>query len=144
MKRKKKYQPRLIKIPVTSTLRDEIAMQIRLGLESLKTNPDIDSFCAVAAIMNMVGFAAKDDTRFKDEIVIIESGMRMMNQVVNKCESGFRLKDYEVCCINNAVNKIDSILPYMDVTKLHLAQLSINRMKRLNEINTCMQMNHET
>lgn len=128
MKKRKAYKPRMVKIPMTKELYDTFGIYLHVALATLQKRPDTDAFDAIAQIMNVVALTIKDDLRFIDEMLYISSGIRMMNDVSNKCTAGLPLKDYELACITLAVNTIDKILPRLDVSKLYLANATIRNI----------------
>jgi len=79
--------------------------------------------------MNVVSIAIDKDAKFKDDLLFIRSGVNMMSQIANKCVAGLPLKDYEMECIKIALNRIDDILPYMDVTKLYVANMTLKGLR---------------
>lgn len=129
MKPRKSYKPKPIRIPMTKSLYDEFGLQMHTALASLRLQPTEDQFCALATIINVVSIAIKDDARFDDSRIYINSGINMMNQISNKCAAGLPLKDFEMACLTVAVSAVDDILPRLDVTKLHLANLTLKGMR---------------
>lgn len=129
MSKRKAYKPRLIKIPMSKELYDSFGIYLHMALATMQKRPDSDAFDAIAQIMNVVSITIKDDARFDDHKIFINSGIRMMNDIANKCSAGLPLKDYELACITLAINSIDSILPRLDVSKLYLANISVKNIK---------------
>ena len=128
MSKRKEYKPRLVKIPMSKELYDSFGMYLHVALATMQNRPDSDAFDAIAQIMNVVSVTIKDDLRFNNESLFINSGIRMMNDISNKCTAGLPLKDYELACITLAINTIDAILSRLDVSKLYLANLSVRSM----------------
>ena len=114
---------------MTAKLRDEIAMQLHASFATLRTNPDTDAFCAVGSIMNMVNVAIQNDKRLDEHRLFIDAGSRMMNQISNKVQAGIHLSNLESACLSLAIKAVDEILPRLDVTKLHLANVSLRSMR---------------
>lgn len=129
MSKRKAYKPRLIRIPMTKPLYDEFGLQMHSAFSELCRQPCEEHFCALGTIMNVVSIAIDKDAKFKDDLLFIRSGVNMMSQIANKCVAGLPLKDYEIECIKIALNRIDDILPYMDVTKLHMANLTLKGLR---------------
>ena len=120
-KRNKAYKPKLIKIPMTKALYDEFGIQMHTAYAALINQSSLEAFNALAHIMNVVTQAASKDKRFSDEMLYLNTGIATMNQIANKCQAGLPLKDFESASIGLAVNTIDRILPYMDISKLYVA-----------------------
>lgn len=130
MSKRKAYKPRPIRIPMTKTLFDEFGMQMHTALAALRVAPDEDQFCALAMIMNVVSVAIQDDSRFDEYRIYVNTGISMMNQISNKCTAMLPLRDYEIASLTIAVSAIDEMLPRMDVTKLHLANMTLKGLRK--------------
>ena len=120
-----KRKPRLISIPMSKPLYDSISMQLHTALATLRTAPCTEAYDAIGWLFNVVAVVAEKDKRFTSQMIHIYSGIRMMNQIQNKCEAGLPLKDYELACLFSAVQTVDEILPRLDVSKIHLANLHL-------------------
>lgn len=129
MSKRKAYKPRLIRIPMTKPLYDEFGLQMHSAFSELCRAPCEEHFCALGTIMNVVSIAIDNDAKFKNDLLFIRSGINMMSQIGNKCMAGLPLKGFEMACIKIALNRIDSILPYMDVTKLHMANMTLKGLR---------------
>lgn len=123
--RNKKYKPRLVKIPMSKNLYDEFSLQLHTALATLRIAPCTEAYDAIGWLFNVVVVVAEKDKRFDDEMIHLYSGIRMMNQIQNKCEAKLPLKDYELACLFSAVQTVDEILPRLDVSKLHIANLHL-------------------
>lgn len=125
MSKRKAYKPKPIRIPMTKALYDEFGLQMHMSLATLRTKPCNEAFDALGWIFNVVVTTIERDERFTDSLIHIHSGIRMMNQISNKCTAGLPLKDYELACLFSASNVIDEILPRLDITKMHMANLKL-------------------
>jgi hypothetical protein len=129
MSKRKAYKPRLIRIPMTKPLYDEFGLQMHSAFAELCRNPSSEHFCALGTIMNVVNIAIDKDPKFEQDRLYLNSGISMMSQIGNKCVAGLPLKDYEMECIKIALLRIDEILPYIDVTKLHMANMTLKGLR---------------
>ncbi len=100
-------------------------MQLHTALATLRTALCLEAYDAIGWLFNVVVIVVEKDNRFKDDLIHLYSGIRMMNQIQNKCEAGLTLKDYELACLFSAVQTVDEILPRLDVSKIHLANLHL-------------------
>lgn len=132
-KRSKTYKPKLIKIPMTKALYDEFGMQMHTAFEALVHQPSVDSFDALAAILNVVTLAAAKDKRFEKDMLYLNTGIATMNQIYNKCQAGLPLKDHEVASIGVSVVTVDRVLPHMDVSKLYIAMKEVRAKQWLSQ-----------
>lgn len=128
--RNKKYRPRLIRIPVTKTLHQELAMHAHGALVTLRYAPDPDAFESLATMMNVVQIAIDKDERFVHEAKLIRGGAATMSQIMRKVDARLPLQDHELASIEVAVTAMDQIFPRLDVTKLHLSRLALSRIKQ--------------
>ena len=87
----------------------------------------------IAGILNMIQVTIENDERFIHEAKLINGGAATLNQVSRKIESGQALQEFELGSIQVAVNTVDSILTRLDVTRMHLAQLTVRRLLRAQE-----------
>lgn len=126
MKKRKAYKPKIIKIPMTKALYDEFGLQMHTAFDALVNRSSLDGFDALAHIMNVITTAARENKRFKEDMLYLTTGIATMNQILKKCESGLPIKDYEAASIGVAVTTIDRILPYIDLSKIYLA---MNKVK---------------
>lgn len=110
---------------MSKALHDEFGLQMHMALATLRTKPCVEAFDALGWIFNVVVITIEGDERFTDDLIHIHSGIRMMNQISNKCTAGIPLKDYELACLFSAANVIEEILPRLDITKLHMANLKL-------------------
>ena len=120
-----KRKPRLVRIPMSKALYDSFSMQLHTSLATLRTAPCLEAYDAIGWLFNVVAVVVEKDDRFKDDLIHLYSGIRMMNQIQNKCAAGLPLKDYELACLFSAVQTVDEILPRLDVSKIHLANLHL-------------------
>ena len=125
MKKRKQYKPKPIRIPMSKALYDEFGLQMHMALATLRTKPCTEAFDALGWMFNVVVVTVEHDKRFADSMIHIYSGIRMMNQISNKCIAGLPLKDYELACLFSAANVIEEILPRLDITKLHTSNLKL-------------------
>ena len=123
-----KRKPRLVRIPMSKALYEQFSMQLHTALATLRTAPCLEAYDAIGWLFNVVAVVAEEDKRFKDDLIHLYSGIRMMNQIQNKCEAKLPLKDYELACLFSAVQTVDEILPRLDVSKIHLANLHLKGM----------------
>tara|TARA_R110000868_G_scaffold407598_3_gene689209 strand:+ start:214 stop:558 length:345 start_codon:yes stop_codon:yes gene_type:complete len=114
---------------MTKTLYDEFGLQMHFAFSQLCRQPSDEHFCSLGTIMNVVNIAIDKDKKFDEDRIYLNSGINMMTQIGNKCVAGLPLKDYEMECIKIALNRIDDILPYIDVTKLHLANMTLKGLR---------------
>lgn len=121
-KRNKAYKPRLIRLPMTPGLSEQIALHMHASLASLRFAGDVDSFDSLAGIINMVGIAIEADPRFEREFRLVTGGAMAMNQISTLVESGLKLKDHHIAPIQVAVNVIDEILGRIDVSRLFVSE----------------------
>lgn len=120
MKPRKKYRPRLVKIPMCRPLHDEFAMQMHTALATLRTAPTIDAYDALGWIINLVG-VAYGDRMSEDQSKVIGRAVEVMNQLVHTdLTIGAEIVVLEHCAV-----MIDDVLPYISVTDLHLANLKL-------------------
>jgi hypothetical protein len=110
-------------------LHDAFAMQMHMSIATLRTKPCTEAFDALGWMFNVVVVTVENDPRFNEDLIHIHSGIRMMNQISNKCSAGLALKDYELGCIISAARVIDDMLPRLDVTKLHMSNLQLRIAK---------------
>lgn len=103
------YRPRVINVPVTKGLHDEIALQMRLAY--VVGNSD-----QLRDIFNMVGVAISGDVRFAEEVGVINAGAQAL--------TGDGLRPIVLA----AVNEIDALLPRLDVTRLHMANMKLRKL----------------
>lgn len=128
------HKPRLIKIPMTAGLHDQFGMALHAAFAALSVAPDRDQFDNIAQYFNVIGLAIEHDARFKDEALILNSGASAMQQI----DGGWRRTGVlrptalELLPVRNAINICDEILPRIDVTRLHLAQVQLANL-RINE-----------
>lgn len=125
------HRPRLIKIPMMASLHNQIALELHAALGALSISPARDQFDAIGQYFNMIGLAVEHDPRFTDEFVIIESGARAMNQIADCFDRTGTLQPtyFELLPVRNAVIACDQILPRIDVTKLHVANVKLAAMR---------------
>ena len=128
----KKYRPKPIRIPVTA-LHGEMALHLHAALATLRYQPSVEAFDMIAGILNMIQVTIENDERFIHEAKLINGGAATLNQVSRKIESGQALQEFELGSIQVAVNTVDSILTRLDVTRMHLAQLTVRRLLRAQE-----------
>lgn len=127
----KKYRPRMIRIPVTGIHR-ELALHAHAALMTLRYSPSIEAFDMLAGIINMVQVTIENDLRFTHEAKLITGGAATLNQIAKKIESGLALHEFELASICVAVNTIDCILSKLDVSRMHLAQLSVRKLQAIS------------
>ena len=127
----KKYHPKPIRIPVTG-LHREMALHAHAALVTLRYSPSIDAFDMLAGILNMIQMTIANDERFVHEAKLINGGAATLNQISKKVESGLALQEHELASIQVSVNAVDSILSRLDVTRMHLAQLTLRKAKTIN------------
>ena len=124
MKPRKKYRPRMIRIPMCQALHDEFGMQMHTALATLRTSPTREAYDALGWLINCVFITIANDPKFEDALAPIDAAIKMMNKLGQRCE-GSSLSDYEIACLTSCVSLMDDILPRLDVTKIHLANLSL-------------------
>ncbi|GAB2913933.1 hypothetical protein [Paralcaligenes ginsengisoli] len=130
MKPRKPYRPRLVRIPVTG-LRDQIALHMHAALVCLEANPGQDAFDGLGAIFNVIGLTIEHDSRLSHEARLIAGGAAAMNQIEAKvCQHKLVPQNHEIAPIRIAVNAIDRILPWLDVSRMHLAQMQLRMLQR--------------
>jgi len=120
-RRNKRYQPRPVRIPITG-LRDMIALHMHASLAGVAVAGDVDSFNSLADIMNMVSVAIDGDKRYAHEQLLIQGGVRAMNDILARLEAHLPLQEHHIAPVRVAVTAIDCVLPWLDVTKLYLAE----------------------
>ncbi len=114
---------------MTKSLHDEFGMQMHMSIATLRTKPRLEAFDSLGWLFNVVIMTVEHDPRFTDDLIHLYSGIRMMNQISNKCTAGLPLKDYELGCLTSAASVVDDILPRLDVSKLHMAYLQLRMNK---------------
>lgn len=126
------HRPRLVRIPMTKGLHDQFGMTLHTSFAAMTLAPGRDQFDAIAQIFNVVALAIEDDQRFKLEALILASGASAMNQIsAGYDRTGImRPTDLELLPVQNAINVCDWILPRIDVTKLHLANMRLSAIRR--------------
>ncbi len=127
----KKYRPRMIKIPVTGLHRD-LALHAHAALVTLRYSPSVDAFDMLAGIINMIQVTIENDERFTHEAKLITGGAATLNQISKKIEAHLALHEHELASIGVAVNTVDSILSKLDVSRMHLAQLSVRKLQTIS------------
>lgn len=110
---------------MSKALHDEFGIQMHMSIATLRNKPCIEAFDSLGWLFNVVIVTVEKDPRFVDDLLYIHSGIRMMNQIANKCVAGLPLKDYELACLTSAASVVDDILPRLDITKLHMAYLQL-------------------
>ena len=130
----KKYRPRIIKIPVTG-LHRELALHAHAALAALRYSPSVDAFDMLAGIINMIQVTIENDERFTHEAKLITGGAATLNQISKKIESRLALQEFELASIQVSVNAVDSILSRLDVTRMHLAQLTVRKIQKNENLN---------
>jgi hypothetical protein len=128
----KKYRPKPIRIPVTG-LHSEMALHLHAALMTLRYQPSVDAFDMLAGILNMIQVTIENDERFIHEAKLINGGAATLNQIARKIESGQSLQEFELGSIQVAVNTVDLILARLDVTRMHLAQLTVRKLQRAQQ-----------
>lgn len=129
MSKRKAYKPKPIRIPMSKSLHDEFAMQMHMSLATLRSKPCVEAFDALGWLFNVVILTVEKDERFTDDLIYLHSGIRMMNQIADKCTAGLPLKDYEIACLTSAASVMDDILPRLDITKLHFSNLQLKGLR---------------
>lgn len=128
--RNKKYVPKLVKIPMTRALHQELAIHAHAALVTLRYAPSLNAFDSLATLMNVVQIAIDQDERFTHEAMLIRGGAATMSQIMHKVDARLPLQEHELASIEVAVTAMDQIFPRLDVTKLHLSRLSLSAMKQ--------------
>jgi hypothetical protein len=114
---------------MSKALHDEFGMQMHMSIATLRTKPCLEAFDSLGWLFNVVIVTVEGDPRFTDDLIHLHSGIRMMNQIADKCTAGLPLKDYELGCLTSAASVVDDILPRLDITKLHMAYLQLRTNK---------------
>jgi hypothetical protein len=70
--------------------------------------------------IDMVGYTIDGDPRFKDEVILLNSGILAL-QALARRGLPIAATEFERVPITNAVNAVDAMLPRLDATKLFLA-----------------------
>ena len=125
MKPRKKYRPRMVRIPMGKNLHDAFGMQMHASLATMRVQPCLEAWDALGWIFNVVCVTIKDDARFTSEMTQIQQGVEAMNECLPCAESNTMMPYSVTAQLTAAVSVIDDILPRLDVTKLHLANLSL-------------------
>lgn len=123
-------RPRLVRIPVTSALRNEFAQVLHTSLWCLEHAPTEDAFDNLARIFNVVQLALENDAKHQHEARLITGGAAALNQVEAKVGAGLKLAPHEVAPIRVGVNTIDQLLGRLSVSDLHEAMLRLDAMRR--------------
>lgn len=132
--RKKAYKPRLIRIPMMPSLRDEFALNAYAALTTLQQRPSVEAWSVLASIFNVVQIAIKDDAKFSDMARLINSGAGVMNAIYTKIDSGLHLRLDEFGAVRNAVQAVDVVLPSLDLTSIYLAQKALDVAHRMEAV----------
>lgn len=111
-------------------------MHAHTALATLRYAPDMNAFESLGTLMNVIQIAIDKDLRFMHEATLIRGGAATMNQVADKIDAGLPLQDYELASIEVAVITMDQIFPRLDVTKLHLARLTLSAMRKAETTRT--------
>jgi len=124
---RKQYRPRTINIPMVGEgeLHRLLALQLHGSLAALRHSPNSDAFDAIAALLNMALLALEHDSRFAHEARLIAGGASAMNQIADKVNAVPALREFELRPIEVAVSTFDAILPRLDISRLHLAQVRL-------------------
>jgi hypothetical protein len=125
------HKPRLIKIPMMKSMRNMIALELHTAFATLSIAPCRDQFDAIGQIFNMIGLAIEKDSRFPVEFRIVQSGTSAMVQISDGFDRTgvLRPTDLELLSVRNAVNVCDEILPRLDITRMHLANVALAAMR---------------
>ena len=128
MKPRKKYRPRMIKIPMSKNLYDAFGMQMHAALATMRVQPCLEAWDALGWIFNVVSVTIKDDARFTSEMTQIQQGVEAMNECMGNAENNTLMPDSVTARLTVAVSVIDDILPRLDVTKLHWSNIKLKGM----------------
>jgi hypothetical protein len=112
---------RLKRAPVTQGLADHIRMGLHSALVVLSTKFASDETIEqLAEGIDMVGYTIDGDPGFKDEVILLNSGILALQALARR---GLPVvpTEFERVPITNAVNAVDAMLPRLDATKLFLA-----------------------
>lgn len=124
-KPRKPYRRRIERVPVMPELIKEFEEQLRISLACLRTSPSIESFDAVAEILNVIALTLESLKRPKlhASYKIITSGSSAMMQIEGKRErtGKVHMSDIEYLPILNAVNEALTVLPRLDVMSIYCA-----------------------
>lgn len=130
---KKRRVPRTIRIPVTSSLRDEFAMVLHTSLWSLDNAPSVDVFDSLASIFNVVQLALEHDVKRSHEARLITGGAAALNQAMTKVVAGQSPAAHEIAPIRVGINTIDGLLGRLDVSALYGAMQRLRVMRAMNQ-----------
>lgn len=83
----------------------------------------------MAQVLGMVGLAIEDDPKFANQQILIDSGMRALEQIGTKSEVS--ATDLEMLPLLNAVVAADKVVPRLDVLRLHNANLKLRALAML-------------
>lgn len=117
---KRPHKPKPISIPMTG-LRDQIALHMHAALKGVEAG-DLDSFDALANIINMAGLAMVNDERLTREFKLVSGAAMALNDMGRLIEAGARPRDRLIAPVRVAVAAIDDALPRMDVARLYAAE----------------------
>lgn len=118
--RRKPYRQKPIAIPMTG-LRDQIALHMHAALKGVEAG-DLDSFDALANIINMAGLAMVNDERLTREFKLVSGAAMALNDMGRLIEAGARPRDRLIAPVRVAVAAIDGALPRMDLARLYAAE----------------------
>lgn len=124
-KRRKPYQPKPIKKPVTG-LRDMIAMQMHASAVGIEAG-SLDSFDALSKLVNMIGLAIFMDPKFEHENRLMRGGAENLNDVGRLLEANLRPKPHHMAGIRSYITMFDQLLPRLDVMRLYRAERIANQ-----------------
>jgi hypothetical protein len=128
MKPRKKYRPRMIKIPMSKNLYDAFGMQMHASLATMRMQPCLEAWDALGWIFNVVCVTIEHDDRFTSEMTQIQQGVEAMNECMTNAEQNTMMPDSVTARLTVAVSVIDDILPRLDVTKLHWSNIKLKGM----------------
>jgi len=133
-KPRKAYRRRLVNIPVMPELLLQFEQQLRISLACLQSSSGLESFDAIAEILDIVGLTLEEMKRpsLLSSFRIIQSGASAMLQIKGKFERTdvIHMTDLEYLPIRNAVNEALEVLPKLSVTNLYMAMQEIKGIRK--------------
>jgi hypothetical protein len=132
-RRNKRYRPKHINVPVMPDLQREFSIAGHGALAALRLSPNPDAFDMLADIFNVIHVALNDTGRSS---VILDSGMRAMQEVCNRAEKTgqLQIRRFELPPIANAMVECETLIKQLDVMRLHHARIKTVHLARLARI----------
>lgn len=125
----RKYKPKPVHIPMTTGLRDPIALHLHAAIAGLCSQyADIECFDAAAGTFNMIAFTIANDRRFATQRLILAAGSLALEAVGERLQghvpkvNGAVITPGEAETVRATAAMIDDILPKLNVAAMYVAE----------------------